>query len=158
MSLPACEERVLHRIETALQAGEPGLTSMFAIFTSLAVDDGQPLTEGLGRRLRRPWCCLARAFDARWRKPAFRRRRARRRSAKRRPATRLRRIAVIAVALTATGSGVFLGVSAATARACGQSSAARSSAHPVKCRSPVPIPARGRGPLSYHGPAITTTR
>ena len=55
MSLPARELRVLSGIEAALQAGETRLTSMFAIFTRLATDEGKPGTEDLGIPSRNLW-------------------------------------------------------------------------------------------------------
>ena len=49
MSLPACQQRVLDRMEGALRASEPHLTSMYEIFTRL--NTGEPiLTEPLTRR------------------------------------------------------------------------------------------------------------
>jgi hypothetical protein len=47
MSLPAREQQVLDGIETALQAGEARLTSMFVFFTRLAGDEEKPGTEEL---------------------------------------------------------------------------------------------------------------
>jgi hypothetical protein len=52
MSLPVCQQRVLDRMEGALRASEPHLTSMFEIFTRLNVGEPvrpEPLTR---RRLR----------------------------------------------------------------------------------------------------------
>ena len=49
MSLPACQQRVLDRMEGALRASEPHLTSMYEIFTRL--NTGEPvLPEPLTRR------------------------------------------------------------------------------------------------------------
>src|SRR5208283_2311890 len=49
MSLPACQQRVLDRMEGALRASEPHLTSMYAIFSRL--NDGEPVgTEQLARK------------------------------------------------------------------------------------------------------------
>jgi hypothetical protein len=49
MSLPACQQRVLDRMEGALRASEPHLTSMYEIFTRL--NTGEPvLTEPVTRR------------------------------------------------------------------------------------------------------------
>jgi hypothetical protein len=45
--LPVSEQRVLERIESALEGGEPRLRSMFAIFTRLTRDEGAPRTEAL---------------------------------------------------------------------------------------------------------------
>ena len=39
MSLPACQQRVLDRMEGALRASEPQLTSMEAIFSRLNADE-----------------------------------------------------------------------------------------------------------------------
>lgn len=52
MSLPVCQQRVLDRMEGALRASEPHLTSMYEIFTRLNVGEpvrAEPLTR---RRLR----------------------------------------------------------------------------------------------------------
>ena len=49
MSLPACQQRVLDRIEGALRASEPQLTSMYAMFGQLTA--GEPIrTERLSRK------------------------------------------------------------------------------------------------------------
>lgn len=50
MSLPACQQRTLDRIDTALQAREPRLASMFAIFTRLAGQEQTPWWESLQAR------------------------------------------------------------------------------------------------------------
>jgi hypothetical protein len=57
VSLPVGEQRVLDRIENALESGEPRLRSMFAIFTRLTRDDAVPPTEALRARtrVRLPW-------------------------------------------------------------------------------------------------------
>jgi hypothetical protein len=47
MSLPACQQRVLDRIETALQRREPRLAAMFAMFTRLNTNEGIPRIEHL---------------------------------------------------------------------------------------------------------------
>jgi hypothetical protein len=47
VSLPAGQQRALDGIESALQAGEPRLASMFAIFTRLARDEAAPRRESL---------------------------------------------------------------------------------------------------------------
>jgi Protein of unknown function (DUF3040) len=54
MSLPACQQRTLDRIEGALQASEPRLASMYAMFAKLSDGEpvgAEPLAEG-GRRRR----------------------------------------------------------------------------------------------------------
>jgi hypothetical protein len=49
MSLPACQQRVLDRMEGALRASEPQLTSMYAVFSRL--NAGEPIgTEQLPRK------------------------------------------------------------------------------------------------------------
>jgi hypothetical protein len=49
MSLPACQQRVLDRMEGALRASEPDLTSMYAIFGRL--NAGEPIgAERLARK------------------------------------------------------------------------------------------------------------
>jgi hypothetical protein len=50
MCLPACQQRVLDGMEAVLQAREPRLASMFAIFTRLAGDEATPRWEGLNAR------------------------------------------------------------------------------------------------------------
>jgi hypothetical protein len=42
MSLPACQQRVLDRIEHSLHAGDPRLRAMFAIFTKLTREEEMP--------------------------------------------------------------------------------------------------------------------
>jgi hypothetical protein len=49
MNLPACQQRVLDRMEGALRASEPQLTSMYSIFSRLNADE--PIgTEQLARK------------------------------------------------------------------------------------------------------------
>jgi hypothetical protein len=118
MSLPARELRVLSGIETALQAGETRLTSMFAIFTRLARDEGKPGTEDLGTPSWNGW-------------PAGR------------PAVRLRAIALIAVLAIATA--VLFSVSAGSMRACGPAVLAhtfeRAPSQATACQYSPPVPA-----------------
>jgi hypothetical protein len=54
VGLPAGQQQVLDRIESELEACEPRLRSMFAIFTRLTRDEGAPRTESLlpARRFR----------------------------------------------------------------------------------------------------------
>ncbi len=47
MSLPACQQRVLDRIENALQRREPRLTAMFAMFARLNTNERIPRIEHL---------------------------------------------------------------------------------------------------------------
>lgn len=121
MSLPARELRVLSGIETALQAGEARLTSMFAIFTRLAADEGKPGTEDLGAPSRNRW--------AAGRPPV-------------RLGVRLRAIALVAV--LALASAALFSVSAASVHACGPAVLAhtfeRAPSRATACPSPVPPP------------------
>lgn len=50
MSLRACQQRVLDRIERSLHVSEPHLTSMFAVFTKLTGDEDMPRLEELQPR------------------------------------------------------------------------------------------------------------
>lgn len=55
MSLPASQQRVLDRMEGALQASEPRLVSMFSIFTRINADEPvgeEPLARPRPRRFR----------------------------------------------------------------------------------------------------------
>jgi hypothetical protein len=60
VSLPACQQRALDRIESALQACEPRFASMFAIFTRLARDEAVPRRESLRAETRVAWGWLGR--------------------------------------------------------------------------------------------------
>ena len=53
MSLPARQQRVLDQIEMILQARDPHLTSLFAIFARLTSHDEMPKVEELKGRLAR---------------------------------------------------------------------------------------------------------
>jgi hypothetical protein len=53
MSLPACQQRVLDRMEGALRVSEPHLTSMYAIFARL--NAGEPVRAERLARKRLPW-------------------------------------------------------------------------------------------------------
>jgi len=53
MSLPACQQRVLDRMEDALRASEPHLTSMYAIFARL--NTGEPIRSERVVRKRQRW-------------------------------------------------------------------------------------------------------
>ncbi|MBV9094453.1 MAG: DUF3040 domain-containing protein [Streptosporangiaceae bacterium] len=52
MSLPASQQRALDEMEQTLQASEPRLASMFAIFARLAAGDGPVAAEPLASRSR----------------------------------------------------------------------------------------------------------
>jgi hypothetical protein len=51
MSQPARQQRALDRIEKTLLADDPGLGSMFAIFTRLTRHEAMPMTERVRTRL-----------------------------------------------------------------------------------------------------------
>jgi hypothetical protein len=53
MSLPVCQQRVLDRMEDALRASEPHLTSMYAIFSRL--NTGEPVRAERLVRKRQRW-------------------------------------------------------------------------------------------------------
>ena len=53
MSLPACQQRLLDRMEGALRANEPHLTSMYAIFSQL--NAGEPIAAEQLARKRLRW-------------------------------------------------------------------------------------------------------
>jgi hypothetical protein len=53
MSLPARQQRALDRIGEMLAADDPGLRSMFAIFTRLTRHEAMPMTERVRTRLKR---------------------------------------------------------------------------------------------------------
>jgi len=55
VGLPASQQRVLDRIESALQVCEPRLASMFAIFTRLTRGEAVPQTESLPAGARLGW-------------------------------------------------------------------------------------------------------
>ena len=62
MSLPVCQQRALNAMENVLQASEPRLAAMFAMFTGLAEGEEPVRAEHLSRRrlirLRRPGPCF----------------------------------------------------------------------------------------------------
>ena len=60
MSLPACQQRVLDRIEHSLHASDPRLRSMFAVFTELTREEEMPRLEELEPRSSPRWGWLKR--------------------------------------------------------------------------------------------------
>jgi hypothetical protein len=68
VSLPAGQERILQRIEKALQVDDAGLESLFAVFTRLAEHDAMPAAEQvapwLQRQLQRPAAVIVIAVTA----------------------------------------------------------------------------------------------
>jgi hypothetical protein len=150
MSLAAREQQILDGMETALQAGETRLTSMFTIFTRLSSDEEIPGIEELAVRSRRPrsWLRAPRAAG-RYPRNAWRRSTSRARWATGRPAAKLRAIALIPVALAAIACVVLLGVSTASVRMCRPVNAVHTSglalspARACQPSPPVPMPRRG---------------
>jgi hypothetical protein len=150
MSLAAREQQILDGMETALQAGETRLTSMFTIFTRLSSDEEIPGMEELAVRSRRPRSWLRAPRSAgRYPRNARRRSTSRARWATGRPAAKLRAIALIPVALAAIASVVLLGVSTASVRMCRPVNAVHTSglalspARACQPSPPVPMPRRG---------------
>jgi hypothetical protein len=125
MSLPACQERVLHGMETALRTCEPRLASLFAIFTRLTRDEEIPRTEQLEPT---PWLSrrrLRRAGTGRRRRPA---------AAGGRPAARLRAFVLIPALLIVAASLLIVGALTST-RSCGEMPVHMAFAMPVKGQS-----------------------
>jgi len=114
MSLPACQERILSGIESALRACEPRLASRFAIFTRLTSGEELPRTEQL---VPQPWLRRALASAGRAWRLLFPRARPPGRAAMRapaRPAARLRSVAVLPVLLIAMASATVAAAMAGT--------------------------------------------
>lgn len=114
MSLPACQQRVLDRIEHSLHACDPRLRSMFAVFTKLTREEEMPRLEELEPRSSPRWG---------WLKRLKRRRRGRRTArgawATGAPGTRLHVIVLIPIALLVLAPAAFLGHGAGSVRPSG---------------------------------------
>jgi hypothetical protein len=117
VSLPTYQQSLLNGMDRDLEARDPGLASMFAIFTRLTRDDGPPRTE----RLRSGWSSLAAAL--------------------RRTRTSAAIPIILVIALLAA---IFaLGVATSSGSACRPAVAARTYAQPksVGCQSaPYSVP------------------
>lgn len=114
MSLPACQERILSRMETALKACEPRLASRFAIFARLTRDEALPRTEQL---LPQSWLQRVLASIGQAWRFLFPRSRSRGIAAMRapgRPATRLRAVVVLPVLLIIMASATVVTAIAGT--------------------------------------------
>jgi len=113
MSLPACQERILSRIEDALRKGEPRLASRFAIFSRLTRGEELPRTEQLTPQpwLRRVLASAGRAWRFLFPRPWSRG------VAAMRPATRLRAAVVLPVLLVIMASATAVTAVAGT-RSC----------------------------------------
>jgi hypothetical protein len=117
MSLPACQRRALAVIEGELQAAEPRLTAMLAMFTRLTSAEDTPCNESLGsqppcprRRIRLRRGCSGSCAGSRHS------RRLRRRQRERRAVRQM--AALIPLVLTIAVSAVMLGWSIPVRRAC----------------------------------------
>jgi hypothetical protein len=151
MSLPACQERILRGMESALRKGEPRLASRFAIFTRLTRDEELPRTEQLVPRPW-PWRLLDRG-RARPRRPRRGGGTAARASG--RPAVRLRAVILVPVLLIMMASALAF-TSNSGARTCPAAShrAAIAATHWMTCATggaPTPA-ARTKGHAAHHGP------
>jgi hypothetical protein len=151
MSLPACQERILRGMESALRKGEPRLASRFAIFTRLTRDEELPRTEQLVPRPW-PWRLLDRG-RARPRRPRRGGGTAARASG--RPAVRLRAVILVPALLIMMASALAF-TSNSGARTCPAAShrAAIAATHWMTCATggaPTPA-ARTKGHAAHHGP------
>jgi hypothetical protein len=133
MSLPACQERILRGIESALRKGEPRLASRFTIFARLTRDEELDHARVRRRRPRRDSGTPAWASG--------------------RPAVRLRAVILVPVLLIMMVSALAF-TSTSSARTCAAAShrAAIAAAHWITC-------ATGRAPThaartgeAHHGP------
>jgi hypothetical protein len=140
MSLPAREQQVLEGIETALQAGEARLTSMFVLFTRLAGDEEKPGTEELGPR----HAMGRRSRDAGWRSTSARQ------LTIGQQGVLLRAVISLTVAIAALMSIMFLAMNTTSARTCGPVNATHSSgsapSQPRTCQSSQSVPTSGLVP------------
>jgi hypothetical protein len=151
MSLPACQERILRGIESALRKGEPRLASRFAIFTRLTSDEELPRTEQLVPRPW-PWRLLDRA-GARHRRP--RRAGGTPAWASGRPAVRLRAVILVPVLLIMMASALaFTSTSSTRTCAAGSHRATIAAAHWMTCNTGAAPThaARTKGDEAHHGP------
>jgi hypothetical protein len=105
MSLPARQERALEQIERALQACDPHLRSLFAMFATLARDEEIPRLEKLHAPSSPLWDWLKRVAQQ-W----TRRRATRRAWATGAPGTRLRAIILVPIVLLVLAPVAFFAV------------------------------------------------
>jgi hypothetical protein len=120
VSLPASQQQVLDTIESELEGGEPRLRSMFAIFTRLTRDDGEPRTESLRPGDHRfPWA-----------------------SPDGRLTGTVRAIMAIALFLGLITFVVFMAVSSSGTHGCLPEAGAHGAARPASCQSAPQPPAR----------------
>jgi hypothetical protein len=114
MSLPARQERVLERIERSLQACDPPLRSMFAMFTKLTRDEEMPRLEKLQAPSSPLWDWLKRQAQ-----PVRGRRATRSAWATGAPGTRLRAIILVPIVLLALAPAALLGLGIHGVSHCG---------------------------------------
>ena len=112
MSLPACQQRVLDRMEDALRASEPHLTSMYSMFSRL--NTGEPVRAEQLVRKRLGW---------------------------RRQGTAMYAIVLIPVMFAAIIIGALLGGSARSAAAC-EASYSVGGVSPLAARPSCPASAK----------------
>ena len=136
MTLPACQQRVLDRVERSLHACDPRLRSMFAIFTKLTSADEMPRLEQLeSRRLPLPdWL-------RRLRRPGHGRRTARGARPAAAPGAWLLAILVDPILLLALAPAAFPGLGASRARPGGPAFQLHNTA-PAPSRTATRLPAR----------------
>ena len=115
MSLPVCQQRVLNRMEGALRASEPQLTSMYAIFTRL--NASEPIGAERLARKRRRWL---------------------------QPGTAMYAIVLIPVMFAAIIVGALLGGGARSASAC-EASYSVGGVSPLTSRPPCAVSAKATG-------------
>jgi hypothetical protein len=129
MGLSACQRRTLRSIEHALEAGEPRLRSMYAMFARLNLDEVTPRHESLGSRAHGLLAWFKRA-GARLRSVPGR--------AARRCATRLGMAALVSLIIAATVSVGYLATGITGRAGCGPAAALAGPARAVRaasCRS-----------------------
>ena len=137
MSLPACQQRVLDRIEHSLHACDPRLRAMFAIFTKLTREEEMPRLEKLEPRWLPRWGWL------KWlKRPRQGRRTARRAWV---PGAGPHAMVLVPIALLLLASAAFVGFGARTVRPCGPPSPLQKTA-PALSRTKTCLPA-GQGYL-----------
>jgi hypothetical protein len=114
MNLPIHQERILGRLAHSLDASEPHLTSMFAIFTKLTRDEDMPRLEALDA-----WSVPFWRWRQRLTQPRRERRAAKSAAAAYAPGARLRAILLVPIMLAALAPAVFLALGSRSMSRCG---------------------------------------
>jgi hypothetical protein len=135
MSLPACQQRVLDRIEHSLHACDPRLRSMFAIFTKLTREEEMPPLEEL-----EPWPWPRWGWLKRLKRPRRGRPTARGIWATGAPGAGLHAIVLIPTALLVLASAAFFGLGARSVHPGGPPFPLQKSA-PALSRAKTGLPA-----------------